>query len=226
MEWLSRDEWDLNVVPAPSGPLGEAPHPHPGSRGLASIKRLTTVEANQTLFCEGETQPSAVQVVHGVVRAVRLLEGGERQVVAFFWPGDTMGIEQVGGFAYSAEAVTRCHLRCLPPECRPGNSALGSECNIVHELLNLVTVLGRKSVISRVAWFLLRVRPRLPKAANTDEFRFEIPQSDVADYLGTSKETVCRMLSEFRERGLIELPTRRTIRFLDERSLDAIARGL
>jgi hypothetical protein len=38
-------------------------------------------------------------------------------------------------------------------------------------------------------------------------------------------ETVCRALAEFKARGLIDLPTRKTIRFIDEKALARIEEG-
>jgi len=46
-----------------------------------------------------------------------------------------------------------------------------------------------------------------------------LPRADIADHLGTSIETVCRALAEFKSRRLIELPTRKTIRFIDTKGL-------
>jgi len=51
------------------------------------------------------------------------------------------------------------------------------------------------------------------------------PRADIADYLGTSIETICRTLHDFQSKGLISLPTRKTIRFLDPSGLERIAEG-
>ena len=45
----------------------------------------------------------------------------------------------------------------------------------------------------------------------------------MADYVATSIETVCRTLTEFKVRKLIELPTRKTIRFIDLQGLAGVA---
>ena len=77
-----------------------------------------------------------------------------------------------------------------------------------------------------MAWFLLRVRPHLPRdPKRANAFQLVIPRADIADHLGTSMETVCRALAEFKARGLIELPTRKTIRFIDEKGLSQVHEG-
>jgi CRP-like cAMP-binding protein len=50
-----------------------------------------------------------------------------------------------------------------------------------------------------------------------------LPRADIADHLGTSLETVCRTLAEFKMKGLIELPNRKTIRFINVPGLLRIA---
>jgi CRP-like cAMP-binding protein len=91
-------------------------------------------------------------------------------------------------------------------------------------MLALVVAIGKKGSVPRLAWFLLRIRDHLPR----DPCRLEclqllLPRADIADYLGTSIETVCRTLHDFQSRGLISLPTRKTIRFLDLSGLERVA---
>jgi len=50
-----------------------------------------------------------------------------------------------------------------------------------------------------------------------------LPRADIADHLGTSIETVCRTLAEFKMKGLIDLPNRKTIRYLNLQGLLQIA---
>jgi CRP/FNR family nitrogen fixation transcriptional regulator len=93
-------------------------------------------------------------------------------------------------------------------------------------MLCLSPMMGRKNSIACVAWFLLRVRPHLPPdPRRAHALQLLIPRADIADHLGTSMETVCRALAEFKARGLIELPTRKTIRFVDEMALSHLEEG-
>jgi CRP-like cAMP-binding protein len=186
------------------------------------------VPPGRVLFWQDDHQRQEIEVVKGVVRAVRLLENGSRQILAFYWPGDTIYPTAAQLQCYTAEAVTACRLRY--PTSRSNSNAVavwssGSD-QVLKEMLALVLAIGKKCTVPRIAWFLLRVRKHLP----ADPRRLEsqlllLPRADIADYLGTSIETVCRTLHDFQSKGLISLPTRKTIRFTNLAGLERIAEG-
>jgi len=185
---------------------------------------LTLIPAGRVLFWQDDHQQQEIEVVKGVVRAVRLLENGSRQILAFYWPGDTIYPAAAQLQCYTAEAVTACRLR-YPPR-RPGSTALSSGTIILQEMLALVVAIGKKCTVPRIAWFLLRVREHLPRDPRTLESQqLLLPRADIADYLGTSIETICRTLHDFQSKGFISLPTRKTIRFVDLSGLQRIAEG-
>jgi CRP/FNR family nitrogen fixation transcriptional regulator len=50
-----------------------------------------------------------------------------------------------------------------------------------------------------------------------------LPRADIADHVGTSLETVCRTLAQFKAKKLIDLPNRKTIKYLDREGLMRVA---
>ena len=93
-------------------------------------------------------------------------------------------------------------------------------------LVHLLHGISRRCALSRVAWFLLRVRGHLPRCgADPEVLKLAIPRLDIADHLGLSLETVSRCLTELKGRGLIELPNRKSIIFRKEARLERIANG-
>lgn len=200
-------------------------HSTPGRIGGGGVSTLGLVPAGRVLFWQGERQDQQIEVARGVVRAVRLLENGDRQILAFFWPGTIIRPAHAACQYYTAEAVTECRLHWSAPI--EGVCSRSDRCGVdqvLQEMLPLVLSIGQKGAVARIAWFLLRIRKHLPR----DPLRFEalrlmLPRADIADYLGTSIETVCRTLSDFRARGVIDLPNRKTIQFLDLASLSRLA---
>lgn len=79
-------------------------------------------------------------------------------------------------------------------------------------------LLGRMTACERVASFLLELSER-----NDDETHVELPmcRCDIGDYLGGTIETVCRVLSDLKRRGVIEVSPH-SIMLLDRLALDAI----
>jgi CRP-like cAMP-binding protein len=176
----------------------------------------TSIPRGRALFWQDDRQTHKIDILQGVVRAVRLLENGNRQILAFYWPGDTVYPSRAACQQFTAEAVTNCRVVCCPvlTPCRQSEPCGVQQ--VFGDTLTLVTTIGQLSIQQRIAWFLLRIRPhlladqRLPHA-----LRILIPRADIADHLGTSMETVCRTLADFRSKGLIDLPNRKTIRFIN-----------
>ena len=80
-------------------------------------------------------------------------------------------------------------------------------------------ILGRMTATERVASFLLELSER-----NDDNRCVELPmcRCDIGDYLGTTIETVCRVLSDLKRRGVIEVFPH-SIMLLDRFALEAIS---
>lgn len=199
----------------------------PLSRGKVSLERLPTpihIPRGRALFWEGEQQNHKIEIVEGVVRAVRLLEDGNRQILAFYWPGDVVLPTQRACQQFTAEAVTDCRILRSPVS---GVCQQGEPCGthqVLAETLSLVLTMSQRTCVARIAWLLLRIQPHLredPKRSHA--LRLQLSRADIADHVGTSLETVCRALADFKARKLIDLPSRKTIRFINRDGLMRVA---
>jgi CRP/FNR family nitrogen fixation transcriptional regulator len=82
-------------------------------------------------------------------------------------------------------------------------------------------MLGRQTAKERVATFLLQIANR----SDAEEgLAFELPMSrqDIADYLGLTIETVCRMLSELKRQRIIAIPSSNQVVVDDMECLQAL----
>ncbi|WP_165923737.1 helix-turn-helix domain-containing protein [Bosea sp. BK604] len=186
-----------------------------GARGLARTRvrdpRIRFVPGNVVLFWQDEHLPHAIEVIDGAIRAVRLWSDGTRQIVTFFWPGSIIAPAALQ--RYTAETLTRCTLR--PREDIVAREPGGTD-QALQASLRLLAATGKKSATIRMAWFLLQIREHLPRdPVLSNASRIVIPRNDIADYLGMTLETACRTLAAFRAQGLIDLPTRKTICYLN-----------
>ena len=182
------------------------------------------VPRGRALFWEGEHQAQKIEIVEGVVRAVRLLENGNRQILAFYWPGDVVMPTQSSCQRITAEAVTNCrvHRTAASGICQQSEPCGAHQ--VLAETMALVVTMSQKGSVARIAGFLLRIRNHLPDDPKRPlALTLLLPRADIADHLGTSLETVCRTLAEFRIKGLIDLPNRKTIRFLNVPGLQRVA---
>ena len=186
----------------------------------------SAVPRGRALFWQGEHQAETIKIRRGVVRVVRLIEDGSRQVLAFYWPGDIVPVHALSRL-FTAETVTPCQIvryNFVNGVCLQDN--LRDVDQIAEYMLSLLLMIGKKNSISRIASLLLSIRNHLPCDTKRQKcFQLSLPRADIADHVGTSVETVCRTLAEFKARKLIELPTRKTIQFLDIAGLSRIADG-
>lgn len=191
---------------------------------------LSFAEIGQTLFWEGDPCTHVVEVRTGIVRGVNISEEGERQVTAFFFAGDQIGIPVSDTYRYTAEPVTpisyvhhdygrwcEAMVECLKRDGRLMKS-IGAEQDPVFRRGMLI---GRNGALSRIAAFLVLIIDRLePRGAG---FHFPLPQIDIAAYLALTPETVCRSLKTLRKMGIIEMPSHDRLIVSDRARLELAA---
>ena len=213
------------VLRLPSCRGGTVP-PLPGAEKLNDrrVGASIFIPRGRVLFWQGDSQDQTIELVHGVVRAVRLLENGNRQILTFYWPGAVIRPSHAACQYYTAEAITSCRLyRWRFTNAHAISEPCGAD-QVLQEMLPLLLIMGQKNTIARLAWLLLRIREHLPRdPRRPDVLQIVLPRADMADYLGMSLETVSRTLAEFKAMGVIDLPNRNTIRFVDIPMLSKIA---
>jgi CRP/FNR family nitrogen fixation transcriptional regulator len=137
------------------------------------------------------------------------------------------GLDSAAERGFSAEAVEDAMVMRYP---RTATERLIEDKPAVARLLRDVTLkslaaaqsrlalLGRMTACERVASFLLELFER-----SDDENHVELPMCryDIADYLGLTVETVCRVLSDLKQDGVIGISPR-SITLLDRFALEAI----
>ena len=60
------------------------------------------------IVSQGEKSTFLYLLTDGVIEADRTLHRGARQILAFYWPGDTFGLAENGVFVNSARVLTQC----------------------------------------------------------------------------------------------------------------------
>jgi len=97
-----------------------------------------------------------------------------------------------------------------------------------HELAaaqQQMVLLGRKTASERLASFLLLLAKRAEQipGRSANLVRLPMSRSDIADYLGLTKETVSRVLSAFRRDRLIRLNAVDMIEIVNPAGLEQLA---
>jgi CRP/FNR family nitrogen fixation transcriptional regulator len=186
---------------------------------LAAMGSVTQFARNGTIFNEGDDADYSYKVVSGAVRLSKMMSDGRRQVAQFALPGDFIGLNWLGEHAMTAEALNdvtliayaRGRLERLGEENQDVRSELFA--TLRHDLWaaqNHLVLLGRQSALERVASFLVLMLER-GKAADQATIAVPMTRQDIADYLGLTIETVCRMLTRLKQRNIIGIPDRHSI---------------
>ena len=205
---------------------------------LARFKALGTThraEPHQCLFHEDDPTRFVYNLTRGTLKLYQLLPDGRRQIVGFVHAGDFLGLGAETTHAFTAEAVE------LSEYCRfssePFARFLDSHRTLARQLYltaaeelaqarEQMVVLGRKRADERLATFLLDLFDRLHRPNIEPEIvRLAMNRTDIADYLGLTKETVCRAFTLLRKTGLIAPAPGNGIRLLRRRRLEALAGG-
>jgi CRP/FNR family transcriptional regulator len=206
-----------------------------GLRGLKAIRGNQRVEAQQTIFREGDRAENAYAMVTGTVKLSKLMSDGRRQVVGFLFPGDFFGFAPGGTYGVSAETITPSAL-CRFSEGRL-EALLERSPELERRLLRRMVMelsfaqeqmllLGRMTAREKLAHFLMMLSRRA-EARGDPQSPIAVPMSrlDMADYLGLTIETVSRTLTAMKKDGLIALPTSALVELTNRDALRRIADG-
>ena len=203
---------------------------------LAAIVSTITLDADQSLFDEGQPARHVYIVTAGAMRLYKLLPDGRRQVTGFLFVSDFLGLANGENYAYGAEAVVDaelCRFRKHELEAlidrfpRMEKQLFGLASNELAAAQEQMLVLGRKSARERIASFLLMLQKRsTSRLPRNGAVAVPMNRADVGDYLGISTETVSRTFTELKSANVIALDKPTKVRILDQQQLQDIAAGI
>ncbi|HWA89425.1 MAG TPA: cyclic nucleotide-binding domain-containing protein [Rhizomicrobium sp.] len=165
----------------------------------------------ETIFAEGDAAGHVYKVLTGTVRLCRFLPDGRRHVGEFVLAGDLMGFLECPNHPATAEAVDDVTLVAYPRSAverlaasdptirRRITSHLSSS---LLEAQKHLFVLGCQRARERVASFLARLADR-SDVGQGETLDIAMSRQDIADHLGMTVETVCRMLALLKAEGTI-----------------------
>ena len=220
--------------PAVIRPSAIPPAPKPALRDpLALLEQFGTtvsIQHDRTIHDQGDKADCCYRILSGCVRTVRLMEDGRRQVGEFLMAGDLLSFDAFETYDFAAEAVTDVVLRRYPR--RMVDALAENNVSLTRRLRDMTAIslrlaharlvlLGRKTASERIATFLLEMAERLP---GTRRSVLDLPmgRADIADHLGLTIETVCRVLAHLRREGTVAID-RGSITIHDEVALQQMA---
>jgi CRP/FNR family transcriptional regulator, anaerobic regulatory protein len=200
---------------------------------LFAVHPADKFAAGEGVFWEGDAASDIFQISEGCLRLYRMLPDGRRAIMGFRFAGEMLGLSCEGTYGYTAEAVTPVRLRRLS---RARLRAMSEGAGLLQSQLltkvfeeiraaqQHIIVLGQLGAEERAAHFLVSAARR----TGVDRKRpvvIELPMTrqDIADYLGLTIETVCRVMSKLKRDGLVKLEGRHRMILLRMGDLQQLA---
>lgn len=170
------------------------------------------------IFLQGEPVDSVYFLRTGMVKATRTSEDGREQIMSILYPGDFFPhVGFLGGGPAPGTTMTMTEtvlsvirredfLRLVKENPTLFVNLLQTLERRIRILQDQVESLGLRSVPSRLAGILLQLaEERGEKRKNGVFVRLPLSQQELAYMVGTTRETVSRVLSELRRQGAISL---------------------
>jgi len=178
------------------------------------------------VFYSGQEFTSLYMVRSGHVKTVMVTEDGEEQITGFPGPGDSIGADGLasGHYAVDAIALDTVSICTLNFDHMLRNSASREEVpqlllkmfsELVFNNEQMLLTLGKLDAQQRMASFLLKQsQAQMRNGCSPVSFTLAMSRADIGNHLNLAVETVSRLLTQFKQRGLIKF-NRNDIEWLD-----------
>lgn len=180
---------------------------------LEQFGSTVVVQRERGIHEQGAAAEYCCRILSGCVRMVKLMEDGRRQVADFLFAGDLHGLDDLGTYDFAAEAVTDVKLRRYPRRMvealADSHAGLARRLRVLalgnlHNAHERMVMLGRKTAVEKIAAFVLEM-DRRGMAPGRKVTEVPMSRTDVADHLGLTVETVCRILAQLKRDGTVVL---------------------
>lgn len=198
------------------------------------VKRGKPLQRGEYLYHAGEEFSSLFAVRSGSIKVFSIDDEGEEQVIAFYLPGEILGMDAIDSekhisSAKALETASVCEIPYSDMESLSANihnlqvhmyKLLSREIRIDQELQML---LAKKTSEERIGAFLMNLSMRYEQRhLSATRFRLPMARSDIANYLGLAVETVSRVFTRLQTMDVLKVEGKE-IEILNRESLCDIA---
>lgn len=182
---------------------------------VSETKSCFAYKKGQLIFHEGGKPTGLYCINTGKIKIAKLGSDGKEQIVRLAKPGDLIGYRALMADSnYSASAVAfedavicfiprSQFLELISQNVEFASGLMKLISNALGEAEERMVQMAYKPVRERLAEALLLLQKTYQEREEGDQFTISISREDLASIVGTAKETTIRLLSEFKEEGLI-----------------------
>ncbi len=203
---------------------------------LRVLSTIVEVRRGQTVIYEGDPAKYVFVIIHGSAKLYKALPDGRSQIIGFGKAHALLGLTCDATYDFTVVASEDIRM------CRIGADEFHSMAGELHAMgLRLLSMamadldrthnhallLGRKTALEKVATFLLlHVETEQCQSTSPLEVHLPLSRMDIADYLGTTPETLSRSLWALDRGGVITVTGPQSYTIRNHSRLEAIAHAL
>lgn len=184
-----------------------------------TINQCSMYKSGEVVYEQDTNMRHAFFVRKGLLKIYRIGSKGEQQIVRLIKEGDLFGFHSLLGDepeVTACECLTACEV-CLIPgaEFKKAISQnkqltdllIKKTCDELKNSYNSLVELSQRTVRGRLANLLLKLQD-LFHTSSDEAIPLVISRLDMARWIGTSKESVSRLITEFKNDGIIRFDRR------------------
>jgi CRP/FNR family transcriptional regulator, cyclic AMP receptor protein len=182
------------------------------------IKHAAVFPEGAVVFVQGQAPRGIFMLCQGQAKLSTTSRDGKTLILRIAKAGEALGLDAVvTGHPYelTAETMQPCQLNFVSREdflrllrehsdaCLHAAQQISRDCQDAYDVLRSIAL--SHSVSGRVAKLLLASATDGQVTNGVVRARFALTHEDIAQLVGTSRETITRTLSEFRRKDILEL---------------------
>ncbi len=187
---------------------------------IGELKTCVAFKKGQMIMHEG-ARPQGVYCIHnGKAKLYRIGTEGKEQILRFITRGDLLGYrsilsdEPISASVSALEDTFACYIpkssffQVIEENPKFSLNVLKLSCHELGEAGKMITSLAQKTVRERLAEILLILHATF----GSDEEGFldiKLTREEISNMVGTATESAIRLLSEFKDEGLISTQGRK-----------------
>jgi len=185
---------------------------------LNQIKHAAVFPEHAIIFVEGQRPRGVFVLCQGQAKLSITSRDGKTFILRIAKPGEVLGLHAViGGTAYelTAETMQPCLLNFVDREdflrflkehgdaCLHAAQHISRECQDAYEVIRSIGL--SRSVSARVAKFFLESATDGRVTKGAVHASLALTHEEIAQLMGTCRETITRTMAEFRKKDIVEL---------------------
>lgn len=188
---------------------------------LESAKTANTYKSHQVIFYEGNQPYGVYCITNGKVKIYKMDSNGRQQIVRLAGPGDILGYRcLLSNEPYTATAETiedaiicfidkKTFLHIIGVHPQTALRVMNVLAQDLRYAETQMTNFVHKNIRERLAELFLLFNSRYgEKTAKGVKLKIELTREELAELIGTTQESVIRLLTEFKQDGLIKVDGR------------------